>query len=208
MCSPDNNDFDPFCTLCHLVSHHRPVPPTLLCISLQQRLLARMSSLYVGLGVRTLGRSTVSAGAAHGGLRSLISATRPSTPAFRSFTTKSSLESRICVSSRWSVVSSRISSQCTSTRYNSSSPNSAAPASPAIISSESKQPADTDKRSTFAKFRASLSLADQGNVTSEESATSGVKKLLNLARPESRQLSMAVGLVSLEPASVMRFPWL
>jgi hypothetical protein len=163
-----------------------------------------MSSLHFGLGVRVWGRHGACAGRGAGGLKNVdlpttISASQ-SRKQSRSYTTNRS--TFVCGTIRSSGLlryTSPVSAlQC---RHNSSSsPNTAKPATPAILSvSESRQPANREikgTRSAFAKFRASLSLADQGNVTSEESASSGVKKLLNLAKPEARQLGIAVGLVS------------
>lgn len=157
-----------------------------------------MSSLHIGLGVRLLGRSGACAGGRIGAsVGNVDAALSTPAPSLRSFTTQPYKQSTVCGTIRRHGILRPFTPTAISLRYNSSSPNSAKPASPALIASESQQPAGKDSRSAFAKFRASLSLADQSHVTSEESATSGVKKLLNLARPESRQLGIAVGLVSL-----------
>ena len=160
-----------------------------------------MSSHHVGLGVRLFRRGGACAGGRIGTMRNvdLPTSTSRSMISMRQYSTIRASTS-VCGTIRLSGLSRYISpATLQQQRYNSSSPNTAKPASPALIASESRQPAEKDvkdNRSAFAKFRASLSLADQGNVTSEESATSGVKKLLNLARPEARQLGIAVGLVS------------
>lgn len=88
-------------------------------------------------------------------------------------------------------------------RYNSSSsPTSAEPASPTIVTSPSTSQEPTTptpaqpRRSLLARLTSSVSLANEKSPTAEESSSSSVKKLLLLAKPESRQLGIAVGLVS------------
>ncbi|KAK1921914.1 ATP-binding cassette transporter [Papiliotrema laurentii] len=98
-------------------------------------------------------------------------------------------------------------------RYNSSSsPTSAEPASPTIVTSPSTSQEPTTptpaqpRRSLLARLTSSVSLANEKSPTAEESSSSSVKKLLLLAKPESRQLGIAVGLLVVSSSVSMLIP--
>ena len=84
-------------------------------------------------------------------------------------------------------------------RYNSSSsPTSSKPAQPTLTTSPSTSQTahERSSKSLYSRFTSAISLANEKGPATEESSSSSVKKLVLLAKPESRQLSIAVGLVS------------
>lgn len=87
-----------------------------------------------------------------------------------------------------------------SRRYESTAPSSSKPAVPTSLapSSPAQQPdPDRPKQGAISRFTQLFSLAgDKSNASPEENASSSVKKLLSLARPEAGALSIGAGLVS------------
>ena len=94
-------------------------------------------------------------------------------------------------------------------RYNSSSAPSKSDQKPLTASDPSQTsittpaPAASKPKSIIARLTALTSL--KGATTSGETGHSSVAKLVELAKPESRQLAIAVGLVS-PPLSLWRMP--
>ena len=146
-------------------------------------------------GVRILGRA---GSCAAGGIR--MSPTRAASSQLRWLSTYQRSSRLGSVSLSLPLSTARVAHlPSTGRRHNSSdSPTSTRPAAPSPVPAPAHgQPSDDRSiRTAISRFAASLSLRNEKDVSKEESATSSVKKLLKLAKPESKPLTIAVGLVS------------